>query len=364
MKIKHFCYISATALISSFELAAANTRVRIGPFFKLLLAAGFSLVAGHAFSQAKPIIIQGGHTVAATNSQATPWAKFKEVVEKKSGGKVKVEVFPNSMMGNDNEIMEKVQLGALQMGNASTSNISNIFPKFGAFELPYVVTDVLDNMKLFYRDGKLGGPVFDVLNKEMLAKNLRIMWISPASFRGIGSTKLVLVPDDLKGLKVRSTASSIDRAALQAFGANPVAMGFGEVYTALQQGTIDAEGLPPDLMYDMKHQEVVKYVVMNDYNSYMIVCAMNAKFYNDLPKDVQSIVDAAAIEAVKYANEQWTPMLNDRVKKMEAAGVKIHYPTDAEWKLWKAPLKPVVDKFSPVIGSDFVKLVQDTLKSK
>jgi len=338
--------------------------LRTGNLKKVLVTVGLVALAGQVFAQAQPIIIKGGHTVAVTNSQHTPWFKFKEVVEKQSGGRVKVEIFPASMMGNDNEIMEKVQLGALQMGNASSSNISNIFPKFGAFELPYVVTDVHDNMKLFYRDGKLGGPVFEVLNKEMLAKNLKIMWITPVSFRGIGSTKPVKTPDDLKGLKIRSTASSIDRAALQAFGANPVAMGFGEVYTALQQGTIDAEGLPPDLMYDMKHQEVVKYVVMNNYNTYMIVAAMNAKFYNDLPKDVQTIVDQAGIEAVKYANEQWTVMLDERVKKMEAAGVKIYYPTEAEWKLWKDKVQPVVDKFTPVVGADFVKLVQDTLKSK
>jgi len=330
----------------------------------LLLSA--AIVAGSAVmavAQPAPIVIKGGHTVSATNSQHTPWAKFKEEAEKRSGGKIRVEIFPASMMGNDNEIMEKVQLGALQMGNASSSNISNIFPKFGAFELPYIVTDVHDNMKLFYRNGKLGGPVYEVINKEMLAKGLHALWVTPASFRGIGSRKEIKTPDDMKGMKVRSTASSIDRAALQAFGANPVTMGFGEVYTGLQQGTIDGEGLPPDLMFDMKHQEVVRYVVMNNYNTYLIVCAMNAKFYDGLPKELQQVVDEASIEAVKYANEQWTPMLNDRIKKMEAAGVKIYYPSKEEMSVWKQKVQPVVEQFTPQVGSDFVQLVRETLKS-
>jgi TRAP-type C4-dicarboxylate transport system substrate-binding protein len=197
----------------------------------------------------------------------------------------------------------------------------------------------------------------------MLAKNLHILWVTPASFRGIGSRKEIRSPDDMKGMKIRSTASSIDRSALQAFGANPVAMGFGEVYTGLQQGTIDGEGLPPDLMFDMKHHEVVRYVVMNNYNTYLIICAMNAKFYDGLPKDLQAVVDDAALEAVKYANQQWTPMLNDRVKKMEAAGVKIYFPNAQEMKVWKDKVQPVVDKFTPEIGTDFVRLVRETLQN-
>ena len=321
------------------------------------------LVAMSAPAKSQSIVIKGGHTVAPSNSQATPWTKFKEVAEKKSGGRISVEVFPASMMGDDNQIMEKVSLGALQMGNASSSNISNIFPKFSVFELPYILSDVHDNMKLFYRNGKFGGPVYEEFKKEMAAKNLHLMWVTPASFRGIGTRKPVNVPDDMKGMKIRSTASSIDRASLKAFGANPVAMGFGEVYTGLQQGTIDGVGIPPDLMFDMKHQEVLRNVVMNDYNTYLIICAMNANFYNGLPKDMQQVVDEAAYEAVKYANERWQPMLDDRIKKMEAAGVKIHYPTAEEKKLWRARVQPVIDEFTPKIGADFVSLVRQTLKS-
>jgi TRAP-type transport system periplasmic protein len=337
---------------------------RASLFITGLVAVSLMILPTVGISAEKSITIKGAHTVAVTNSQHTPWFKFKEVVEKKSNGKVKVEIFPNAMMGSDNEIMEKVQLGAVNMGHASTSNLTNIVPKFGAFELPYVVRDVHDNMKALYRDGKVGGPVFDILSQEMLAKNLKMLWISPASFRGVGATKPVKLPDDLKGLKIRCTASPVDREALQAFGANPVAMGFGEVYTALQQGTIDAEGLPPDLMYDMKHHEVIKYVVMNNYNVFLLPVSMNVKYYNGLPKDVQKLVDEASVEAVKYANEQWVVMLNDRVKKMQDAGVKIHYPTKEEWPLWIEKVKPVIEKHTPKIGSDFVKLVKDTLGVK
>jgi len=309
------------------------------------------------------IVIKGAHTVAESNSQHTPWKKFKEVAEAKSNGRIKVEIYPNAMMGSDNEIMEKVQLGGLHMGHASSSNLTNIVPKFKAFELPYLVTDTLDNMKIFYKDGKLGGPVFEVLDKEMQAKGLKMLWISPASFRGVGAIKPVNLPDNLAGLKIRSTASPVEREVLQAFGANPVAMGFGEVYTALQQGTIDAEGLPPDLMYDSKHHEVIKHVVLNKYNVFFLPVSMNLDFYNKLPDDIKEIVQEAAIEAVNYANEQWVIMLNDRVEKMKAAGVEIHEPTEEEWKLWEEKAKPVVEKYTAEIGPEWVKLVQDTLAS-
>jgi len=310
------------------------------------------------------IIIKGAHTVAESNSQHTPWKKFKEVAEAKSNGRIKVEIYPNAMMGSDNEIMEKVQLGGLHMGHASSSNLTNIVPKFKAFELPYLVTDTLDNMKLFYKDGKLGGPVFEALDKEMQAKGLKMLWISPASFRGVGANKPVNLPDNLKGLKIRSTASPVEREVLQAFGANPVAMGFGEVYTALQQGTIDAEGLPPDLMYDSKHHEVIKHVVLNKYNVFFLPVSMNLDFYNKLPDDIKEIIHEASIEAIKYANEQWVVMLNDRIEKIEASGVEIHEPTEEEWKLWEEKAKPVVEKYTAEIGPEWVQLVKDTLGGK
>lgn len=353
-----------------FQRLPSNEPYRVRNLWRGHLAAliaGVMIVAGSAAGAPAlaqvTIVIKGAHTASEANAQHTPWAKFKEAAERLSNGAISVEIFPSAMMGNDNEIMEKVQLGALQMGNASSSNITNIVPEFGAFEIPYIITDVHDNMKLFYRDGKLGGPVYDYLNDKLLQKNLKLLWVTPASFRGIGAAKPITTPDDLNGLKIRSTASPTERASLQAFGANPVAMGFGEVYTALQQGTIDAEGLPPDMMYDSKHHEVVRHVLMNDYNTYFVVTAMDAKFYNNLSDEMRNVVVDAAVEAVEYANERWQPMLDDRIDKMKEAGVEVYYPTVEEMVVWKAKVAHVIDEYSKVIGSDFVATVRESLGS-
>ncbi len=340
----------------------ANKRTLLSKpgWLTVLFAVGLLVLSANAL-EAK-LTIKAAHTVATTNSQHTPFARFMEVVKSKSNGKIDVKMFPNAMMGSDNEIMEKVQMGALQMGHASTSNLTNIVLKWGAFELPYIVTQTLDNMKLFYKDGKLGGPIFDELDREMQSKNLKMIWISPASFRGVGANKPGLkLPKDLEGLKIRCTASHVDRDVLKAFGCNPVAMGFGEVYTALQQGTIDGEGLPPDLMYDMKHHEVIKSVVMNKYNVFFLPVSMNLQFYQKLPDWAREIVDEAAVEAVNHANEMWVKMLKEKTAKMIEAGVEIHEPTQQEWEIWKAKVKPAIDKHSERIGSDWVQKVKDTL---
>lgn len=327
------------------------------------LLAGLTLSFSAVALAAQPeITIKGAHTVATSNSQHTPWAKFKEVAEKESNGRIFVELFPNGSMGSDNEIMEKVQMGVVQMGHASSSNLTNITPQWGVFELPYLVTDTLDNMKLFYKDGKLGGEIFSALDKAMLAKGLKMLWISPASFRGIGlNTPGLRLPDQLKGKKIRCTASAIERDVLKAFGANPVTMGFPEVYTSLQQGTLDGEGLPPDLMYDSKHHEVIKSVVLNKYNVFFLPVSMNAKYYASLPDWAKEVVHKAAYEAVLYANTMWVKMLEEKTGLMVKAGVEIHEPTAEEWKLWEAAAKPAINEHAKLLGAEWVAQVRAQL---
>ncbi len=138
-------------------------------------------------------------------------------------------------------------MGAIQIGFCSSSNLTTTVADWAVFDLPYIFSKTNANQTLFYdKDGNLGGPIFDRLNKQMLKKNIKLLWISPAAFRGIGVNKAgVKTLNDIKGMKIRCTASDVERDAIAAFGANPVAMGFGEIYTALQQKTLDGESLPP-----------------------------------------------------------------------------------------------------------------------
>jgi len=225
------------------------------------------------------IVIKGGHTVSEQELQAFTWRKFKEIIESKSNGRVKMEIFPAAMMGSDLELVDKVSMGALQMGHASTSNLAKLFKEFEVIELPFMVENVDDNLKLFYRDGKLGGPLTERLQQKFADKGLRMIWVKPLLVRVIhNGNRPVKVPDDMKGLKIRVTASRIERDDMVAFGANPVTMGYGEVFTALQQKTIDGLGVPLDAIPGQKMWEVMKYTTMVPFNGFFVPAFMNKQF--------------------------------------------------------------------------------------
>lgn len=308
------------------------------------------------------IVIKAANTIATTNARHVPWAKFKELVEAKSQGRMEVQLFPNAALGNDNELLEKVQMGAIQIAFASSSNLTTSVKDWEVFDLPYLFMDTDANQKLFYVDGRLGGPVFERLDAQMLKKNIRILWISPAAFRAVGVNGPGLkLPADLKGKKIRCTASRIEREAIAAFGANPVAMGMGEIYTALQQKTLDGEALPPDLMFDSKHSEVIRSVVVNKFNGFFTLANMNAAFYDGLPAWAKTIVDESAAEAIAHTNACWDDMLNDRVDKMRAAGVEVYEPTAEEWALWQGAVQPLVDEYLHENGRDWYDTVKAAL---
>lgn len=327
----------------------------------LVVFLGLCLAFTPAASNAAEIVIKAAHTIAVGNAREVPWAKFKEFAEAKSNGRIEVQLYPNSALGNDNELLEKTQMGAIQIGFCSSSNLTTTVSDWAVFDLPYIFSTTNANQRLFYtKEGSLGGPIFERLNTQMLEKNIKILWVSPAAFRGIGVNKAgVKHLADLKGMKIRCTASEIERKAIASFGANPVTMGFGEIYTALQQKTLDGESLPPDLMYDSKHNEVIKSVIANRFNGFFTIANMNAEFYKNLSDWAKKVVDEAAHDAIEYTNNYCDKMLNTSIQKMIATGVTIYNPNDIEIKEYKKAVQPIIDHYIKENGSSWYNTVKE-----
>lgn len=338
-------------------------RTALKNFMLASVALGLTLGLCSTASAAPEIILKGAHSTPPSLGQHVPWLKFQEVVEKESNGRIAVEVYHSSQMGSDVEATEKCQLGVIQLASSSTSNLALVVPKWQVFELPYILRNTNDNMKLFYdKDGNLSGPVYEALAKDMRQKGLHILWVSPVSFRAVGANRAEMsVPDDLKGLKIRVTASPIDRDVLAAFGINPVAMSLSECYTALQQGTIDGVGIPPDSVYSMKYHEVLKSMCMNRYNGFMLIISMNAKYYDKLPDWAKDVVNKGAKAAALRGNEMWDDDLQNAIDKMKEAGVAFHYPTDEEWPLWYKAVEKISHEYESKMDSAWVKTVRQQL---
>lgn len=333
-------------------------------FFALLCVALITLSQAGLAQSSPEIMIKVGHNSGPAENQSKPWDAFKEFVERESNGRIGVTVFGSASMGGCLETAEKVQMNILQMNFGSSSNLAALFPELEAFELPYLVENTLDNVKLFYNmtGDAFEGPVYEHLNQAFLKKGLKLAFISPASFRAIGITKKnAIKPSDYKGTKIRCTASRLDRAVLQSFGISPVTMSFSEVFTALQLGTVDGLALSPASFFTNKFHENLKSVVKNRYNTFFMIASINPKFYSNLPDWAKPVVDKGITHAITHANAIWEPTDVELEAGMVAAGVILHTPTDAEMLEWKALAEKGSASIAKTIDTDWVALIKSRL---
>jgi TRAP-type C4-dicarboxylate transport system substrate-binding protein len=357
------------ARASPFACSSGNTKgenamISVTRTISLLIFTG-SIFAGTAASAADPLLLRGAHTVPEKEAQAYTWREFKACIEKESNGRVKMDVYPAAQMGSDLELVDKVAMGALHMGHASTSNLAAIFKEFEAIELPFMVEKTDDNLKLFYRGRRLAGPASEHLQKKFAEKNLRMFWMNPLLVRMIHNSKRPLkVPEDMKGLKVRVTASKIERDDILAFGSNPVAMGYGEVYTALAQGTIDGMGVPINAIPAANAWETLKYTTLVPFNGFFVPAFINKKFYEGLAGDVREQMDECAYKAIEYSIGLWKKLDDEAIPLMKQHGMQIYQPNEKEYASWKAALKGVYDKYAAGMDKNWMSLLEQAKAGK
>jgi tripartite ATP-independent transporter DctP family solute receptor len=223
---------------------------------KLILAAA-SIAAltlvGPAMAQA-PIVIKFSHVVASDTPKGKAADKFKELAEKYTDGKVKVEIYPNSTLYKDKEELEALQLGAVQMLAPSNSKFGPIGVKeFEVFDLPYILPDLATLRKV--TDGPLGARLLKLLD----SKGMTGLAYWDNGFKEMSANRKLVTPADYKGVKFRIQSSKVLEAQFRALGSIPQVMAFGEVYQALQTGVVDGQENTWSNIYTQKMHEVQKY---------------------------------------------------------------------------------------------------------
>ena len=272
-----------------------------GNMRRLILAAASVaalIVAGPASAQA-PIVIKFSHVVATNTPKGLAAEKFKELAEKYTDGKVKVEVYPNSQLYKDKEELEALQLGAVQMLAPSNSKFGPIGVKeFEVFDLPYILPDLTTLRKV--TDGPLG----DKLLKLLDAKGMSGLAYWDNGFKQMSANKKLVAPADFKGLKFRIQSSKVLEAQFRTLGSIPQVMGFGEVYQALQTGVVDGQENTWSNIYTQKMHEVQKYITNTNHGYIGYVVVVNKKFWDSMPADVRAQCEKAMKEATAYGNGQ------------------------------------------------------------
>jgi C4-dicarboxylate-binding protein DctP len=267
---------------------------------KLILAAA-SVAAlaliGPASAADSPIILKFSHVVASDTPKGKAADKFKELAEKYTNGRVKVEVYPNSTLYKDKEELEALQLGAVQMLAPSNSKFGPIgIKEFEVFDLPYILPDLKTLRKV--TDGPLGAKLLKLLD----SKGMTGLAYWDNGFKQMSANKKLIAPADYKGLKFRVQSSKVLEAQFRALGAIPQVMAFSDVYQALQTGVVDGQENTWSNIYTQKMHEVQKYITVTNHGYIGYVVVVNKKFWDGLPPDIRDELSKAMKEATAYGN--------------------------------------------------------------
>ena len=262
-----------------------------------------------------PIVLKFSHVVASDTPKGKAADKFKELAEKYTDGKVKVEVYPNSTLYKDKEELEALQLGAVQMLAPSNSKFGPIgIREFEVFDLPYILPDRKALRKV--TDGALGARLLKLLD----AKGMTGLAYWDNGFKQMSANKKLVQPSDYKGLKFRIQSSKVLEAQFRALGAIPQVMAFSDVYQALQTGVVDGQENTWSNIYTQKMHEVQKYATVTNHGYIGYVVVVNKKFWDGLSADIRTQLDKAMKEATDFGNSQSAKENEDALEEIKKAG--------------------------------------------
>jgi tripartite ATP-independent transporter DctP family solute receptor len=324
--------------------------IRSSATLRILGAAALALLAtaGANRPAQADMTVRIPHCCAAGSHFDVGAQRFAELLAQKTGGKIKGQVFPGGQLGQETEVIQNVQMGAIETTLIGHDPLAQFAPETALLSQPYLFRDHAQALALL--KGDLGKKLSEGLQK----KGLRVLaWGDNGARVYTNSKHAVTKPADLKGLKIRSPQSPVNLAVTSAFGGIPVAMPYGEVYTALQQGTIDGQENAVINIYPARLQEVQKHMTMTNHLLSFTVLVMNDRLFASLPADQQKAVQEAATEAIDHQSRHAAQQADDLAKKMEAAGVQVTRPDLAPFREAARPLH------QQYIGKSFPKELYD-----
>jgi len=318
----------------------------------LVAMSAAACITSTAWAQA-PIVIKFSHVVATDTPKGQAAERFKQLAEKATNGRVKIEVYPNSQLYKDKEEMEALQLGAVQMLAPSLAKFGPLGVKeFEVFDLPYI----FPNKTALYNVTE--GPIGKGLLKKLDGKGITGLAYWDNGFKIMSANKQLKAPADFKGLKMRIQSSKVLDAQMRALGANPQVLAFSEVYQALQTGVVDGTENPPSNMYTQKMHEVQKNLTVSNHGYLGYAVIVNKKFWDGLPADIRTALEGAMKEATTYEKaiaQRDNDMALDAIKK--AGKTQVYNLSAQEQAEWRKVLMPVQKQMEDRIGKDLITAI-------
>jgi TRAP-type transport system periplasmic protein len=278
---------------------------------------------------------------------------FKELVESNSDGRITVELYHSSQLGDDREMMEALQLGTQEMTCPSTAPIAPFVDGYKVFDLPFIFPD--EGAADYVLDSEIGQDLLDQLS-DIGIKGL-VYWEN--GFRQLtNDVRPVQSPADVQGLKVRTMENPIHLAAWQTMGANPTPMAFGELFSALQQGVVDGQENPWGTIYLQNYPEVQQYTTDTGHVYSPFVLMIAQEFWDGLPADLQDVVMDAA-EKSRDHNRDLNRKLNAEYLEELKEVMEVTLLTNEQKMAFQEATAPVYEQYADEIGRDLVNDVRE-----
>jgi tripartite ATP-independent transporter DctP family solute receptor len=303
---------------------------------------------------AEPIVMKFGLAAPDLNPSfwATHYNYFKYEVERKSNGRIKVELIWGGSLGSPADRMKQVMMGQIQGADTAEGPIAQLFKPVQVFSIPYLFVDEYQAWRFY------DGPFVKKINEEMRKKTgLRVLhwWESGGFKQWTNSKRRIKSPEDMKGLKLRVMPSPIFQKLVSSLGASPTPISFGELYGAMKTKTVDGQNNALSLVALFKWYQVQKYVTIDNHVYAVSSMVINDKFYQSLPKDLQQVIDKA--QALALAVNRGVSRYTDHmaIGALKKAGMDVYTLTPAEIARFKAQAQgPVIDWLRGEVGDRWV----------
>lgn len=278
-----------------------------------------------------------GHSLPQTHPVHKGILEFQKVLEQKSGGTLKIKIFPDAQLGSEREVLELLQIGSVAITKVSAATLSNFVPEYHLLGIPYLFRDKKHQFDV------LEGPI----GKSILEKGSKF-WLRGLCYYDAGSRsfytskKAIRTPDDLKGLKIRVMNNQMAINMVNAMGGSATPLAYSELYTAIQQGVVDgAENNPPSLV-SSNHYEISKYYTLDQHSSVPDVLLIGTKFWEKLSEEEKKWVQEAADESSQAQKVFWNDSVEESMRIVKEAGVEIIIPDKS---LFAEKSKSVLEDF-------------------
>ena len=306
-----------------------------------------------ATSNTDATVIKLGTTVNEQDSFQVCAEKFAELVKERTNGAYEIEIHPNGALGDERTMLESMQMGTLDMGIITSGPFVNFSSAMGVLDMPFLFANNEEAYKVL--DGEIGKELLGTLEDA----DLKGLAYAERGFRNItNSKKPITNAADVAGLKLRVMENDVYTATFKALDVNAVPMAWSDALTALQQGTIDGEENPINVIYSYKLWESQKYVTLDRHSYSTAIITMSNDLFKSLPEDVQKIFEESAQEAAEYERQWVADQEADQLQEIKDHGMEVVENPDVD--SFRAAVQSVYDAYPDY--ADYIKRIQDALK--